>query len=766
MKRIVLLSSVLYLFVHVLNAQIVTDEQPTGLTLVQSSISRNANIYSDTVQILSAPNRVTINIEDSIADSQPGPLRFACPVQVNYTLYNSGTWQVLANGDKLWKLKVKLPGALSTNALYDKFWLPEGGKFFVYSEETEQYIGAVTSEYIGGSYEEPAPFATALIYGESAVFEYYQPASVSDSAVISISRIDYGYRFVNNPNDNILQSFGDAGNCQVNINCSEGNNWQTEKHAVARVSVVGPEGSGWCSCALVNNTANDYTPYVLTANHCLEGLDAVTNNNAGQWIFYWEYEHSGCTNSSTQPTLRTTLGATIRANNSVSDFALLQLTQDPRNSGIAPYYLGWDRTGNSGTGGIGIHHPRGDVKKISTSNQIQNQSTQITISGNVCQSNTHWKVVWNTGTTESGSSGSPFIDNNHRIIGQLHGGNASCTALTQPDYYGKFNVSWNGTGTSTGATDNRRRLNYWLDPAGLSVETLNGLEGFSLSGSDFICPNSNETYTIQNKPATATVTWTSNAITLSSANNTTGNSAVFHYSSGGAGNYIYNSGNNPVGYYHAWIQATLHFTNGQTYALPQKYITQRIVSKGNYTQYDIPSATNRMLLFSNPYVSSSSYPITIKLFADPQISYSWSIINTTGSTSPYIYTQNNGAIAEFNPTSGNTYQLTVSATICGTSQSYTYEFYPDEIDCTSTYNQGSGILEITFGNPSVQGRTVSSVTASVYYIRIFDLYGNLIKEEQSSGETASLNLSSLRKAIYVVAVYNNSTQIYSKTFVK
>jgi hypothetical protein len=139
MKRIILLSCVLSLSVHVLSAQIVTGEQPIGLTLVQSSVSRNDNVVQ---QILSVPDRAIINREDSIADSQPGPLRFARAVQVNYNLYNSGTWQTLANGDKLWKLKVKLPGALSTNAVYDKFWLPEGAKFFVYSEETEQYIGS------------------------------------------------------------------------------------------------------------------------------------------------------------------------------------------------------------------------------------------------------------------------------------------------------------------------------------------------------------------------------------------------------------------------------------------------------------------------------------------------------------------------------------------------------------------------------------------------------------------------------------------------
>jgi hypothetical protein len=234
MKRMILLSSVLFLFVQVLSAQIVTGEQPVGLTLMQNSVSRNDAIVQ---QILSVPDRAIINGEDLIADSQPGPLRFACPVQVNYTLYNSGTWQILANGDKLWKLKVKLPGALSTNAVYDRFWLPEGTKFFVYSEETEQCIGAVTSEYIGGSYEEPVPFATALIYGESAVFEYYQPASVEDSAVISIPCIYYGYRFINNnPYALQTQNIGDSGNCQVNINCSEGNNWQAEKEGCSENS--------------------------------------------------------------------------------------------------------------------------------------------------------------------------------------------------------------------------------------------------------------------------------------------------------------------------------------------------------------------------------------------------------------------------------------------------------------------------------------------------------------------------------------------------
>ena len=437
-----------------LHAQRATDELPYGLRT-----GLNAQVLDKVV--LAAPDRGLIEKEDLENDQQPNPLRYAYPVHVNYTPKNSGSWQELENGSKIWQLKITIPGALATVTYYDRFWLPEGGEFFVYSEETRQSIGAIISDFIEGSLENPIEFATALIYGENVVYEYYQPASVTKLPVISISRIDYGYRYVDNPYENTPKSrdFGDAGDCNININCPQGQSWQSEKDAVARVSVVLPNGSGWCSCALINNTKNDNTPYVLTANHCLEGLDAESNNNASQWVFYWKYEHPGCTNSSTPPTLRTSTGATVIANNSASDFALLKINniQHPALvTGVTPYYLGWDRSKNFVASGVGIHHPRGDVKKISLTNNISNFA--------------FWKVVWREGTTERGSSGSPLINNKGRIIGQLYSGSANCGNLSGADYYGKFNVSWTGSTLAT----SKRRLKDWLDPGNTDVLTLNG----------------------------------------------------------------------------------------------------------------------------------------------------------------------------------------------------------------------------------------------------------------------------------------------------
>ncbi|MDR2065031.1 MAG: serine protease [Prevotellaceae bacterium] len=486
MKKIILFT-VFGLFTSIVNAQIVTDELPYGLK------DDSIRAKRQDIVVLSAPDRALIAREDSVTDSKPGAVRYAYPVNVNYTLENSGLWQTMEDSSKIWRLKVKLPEALSTNTYYDKFWLPEGAKFFVYSEVTQQYIGAITSEYIEGSREEPIAFATALIYGENTVFEYYQPASVKESALISISRIDYGYRYVNNPYTDTTQDLRASGSCQVNINCSEGANWQSEKNAAARVSVVSPGGSGWCSCALVNNTNNDFTPYVLTADHCLEGLDAISNNNASQWVFYWKYEYSGCNNSSVQPALRATTGATVKANNSTSDFALLLLTQNPYNlSGIIPYYLGWDRSGSAGTGGVGIHHPQGDVKKISTYSMTPVNSS--------CRNSNFWDVKFIStahghSVMEPGSSGSPLINSNHRIIGQLLGPyNCPSYQCDNPSLqqvaYGKFSVSWTGDGT----TYNYRKLQPWLDPAGTNPQTLNGIPFYTIVGSDMIGCNEPETF--------------------------------------------------------------------------------------------------------------------------------------------------------------------------------------------------------------------------------------------------------------------------------
>ena len=78
----------------------------------------------------------------------------------------------------------------------------------------------------------------------------------------------------------------------------------------------------------------------------------------------------------------------------------------------------------------------------------------------------YWSFYWDAtpngySVTEGGSSGSPLINNNRHLIGQLYGiGERDCDTPNQDiSVYGKFSFSWNGDPTSN---SHKRRLSKRL----------------------------------------------------------------------------------------------------------------------------------------------------------------------------------------------------------------------------------------------------------------------------------------------------------------
>ena len=377
-------------------------------------------------------------LEDEIEQLDKSiPYRFGAPFEVNYNLNNSGQW-IEINEGRVWRLSIKSENAYSINLIYDKFILPDGAEMFVYDENMTTILGAFTSS----NNKEYQTFSTAPTKGNTTIIEYFEPYDVDFNGEISISSVIHAYRDIFF-NEN--RGYGDSGSCNNNVNCSEFSDWSDEVRSVAMILTSG--GSRLCTGSLINNVRQDLTPYFLTANHCLGGDQ--------NWIFMFNYESPVCTNQN-GPTNMTVQGSTRLVNSSTSDVALLRLNETPPAE-YEVHYAGWDASGLTPSTPVGIHHPSGDIKKISFDYN------------NASNAGNYWDVnQWEDGTTEPGSSGSPLFDgNSKRIIGQLYGGTASCTSITY-DTYGKVSTSWN-----LGLSD-------YLDPDNTGINFIDGIDAIDL----------------------------------------------------------------------------------------------------------------------------------------------------------------------------------------------------------------------------------------------------------------------------------------------
>lgn len=388
-------------------------------------------------------NREVLDREDALNDKfKEIPYRFGENIPVDLDINNSGEWITLANGDRVWRLGITAAGAVSLNFVFDQYHLPKGGKIFVYDTDKAHLLGSFTSE---NANKENA-LGVGFIFSDRMIISYHEPAEVAGQGYLHINNITHGYRNAFVDSEGLEKSgFGNSGACNVNVNCPEGLPYDIQKRSVGLII-----GNGnICSGALINTTAEDNRPYFLTARHCLGAV--------GTWVFYFNLETPDCTGQMPAPTNYSISGSTLLAKNNESDFALLELnTNVPDSYNVC--YSGWDATdiASTVTSAYGIHHPSGDVKKIS----IENDAPYKTELG--WFANQVWFInQWEVGVTEGGSSGSPLFNQSGLIIGQLAGGTSECIGNVSNggyDFYGRIGVSWNfGTTPAT-------RLMDWLDP--------------------------------------------------------------------------------------------------------------------------------------------------------------------------------------------------------------------------------------------------------------------------------------------------------------
>ncbi len=425
-------------------------EQPAAATAKLRPLAEIAKIR------VPALNLVQLQLEDEANFQKGMPPRYALANPVNYTPSNSGTWERLDRQTSVWRLQAESPNAMHMNLGFTRFFMPTGGRLYVYNPD----MSAIVRPFTAADNAPHGELWTPPVGGATIVIELTIPDNQINQLQLTLGSINAGYKRIG--------PFGaggggvDSGACNVDVVCPEGVPWANEIPCVGNLSIG---GSFFCTGFLVNNTAQDRKPYLLTANHC-----GINSGNAPSLVVYWNYQNSTCrpvnsgaSGGAGNGSLATfSSGSTFRAGSSTaSDFTLVELTTQPNPAWLLSW-AGWDRTGVQSPNGACIHHPSNDEKRITF-------YTTTTDSGACGFSGPHVRAFWSLGVTEPGSSGSPLFDTNHRVIGQLHGGPSACGVApgNLNDCYGRFSSSWTGGGT------NSTRLSNWLDPGNTGVTTLN-----------------------------------------------------------------------------------------------------------------------------------------------------------------------------------------------------------------------------------------------------------------------------------------------------
>jgi len=435
----------LLFFVTINQAQVSNQGQPQSWSL--------NNIENLEAVVMPQFDLKALRAEDKINDAkQDKPYRYGHEFLVDHTLQNSGKWTTLPNGDRIWRMRYLSKGAQTLNFLFTDFFMPKGATLYLYNANHTDLLGAYDDKQNNAQ----RVLGTWLVAGEDITIEYLEPAEQAGQGKLEIFKVVHGYRSLSATEIDPDSGLNASGNCMYDVECYiEGINSLKEisKKSVALI-IVG--NSNWCTGSLINNTSNDGTPYFLTADHCY--------SDPSQWAFMFNWINpnpscaTGVPSTNNAPNYHLTVsGAELKARREESDFTLVEITTGlPDDWGLV--WSGWDRSTTIPQFSYGIHHPAGDIMKVSLDYDAPTMVNDDGAFGIV------WDIAnWEIGGLQPGSSGSPMFDQNGRIRGQAWYiyGNPVCNGLNsgaQSSGYGRFNVSWNA-GSSPAS-----RLKEWLDP--------------------------------------------------------------------------------------------------------------------------------------------------------------------------------------------------------------------------------------------------------------------------------------------------------------
>lgn len=435
-------------------------------------------------------NNSNLQLEaDSITNTQTGNGMelYGKRISTNINIITASTNEII-DSTKVYRYKFSSSTALALQFVFTKFDIPETGELYIYNNSKTHLFGALTKNNLdSATINQIIKVITVPLNGNDFIIEYNEPINSVYNTQLEVGYVTHVFnsKFAGAP---------PSSSCNRNVNCPEGFLWQIEKKSVALILIQTQNGwAGNCTGTLLNNANNDGKPYLLTAGHCLRD----ENNNFNSFghpsglLFIFNYEDPDCNNTgqsfnftnSHQGSLnlsgKLSVNQNIPSPSPILDYQLLFLQKAGGTiANLLPFdvcYSGWSNdefllpTQKPYTI---IHHPKGDVKKITFSdNQIDAEQVDMIppyVAGAPNSTNKmFYKVTYglNTGVTEPGSSGSSLFDADHKVRGILSvGPNSICVNGAYngaPTFFSKFSKAFTDGG-----------FNQWLSNNNNSIQSV------------------------------------------------------------------------------------------------------------------------------------------------------------------------------------------------------------------------------------------------------------------------------------------------------